>query len=440
MAGKLVLTSAIVLQMGAIVWSGLSVSLSGATQQERMGTKMKCSSYLVAISIHASLLTTSSIALADFPAFEDRTLGETFAVGDIFVTEGVTCKVSEFHLPVGPPVIDGSADIDDALFAAGAGYEIHTNNINITYDFGGSIGPQTDLTFNFGEYGGGINVAVNGDLKLAANYIDLDGMMIGGVLFDVLSGGTGGDAGAVRLVGVTDSLMIGGQENWNDQPICQPTFDDRPLGETKHSGDFFVTDGIDVYVKNFISMSGIPATGGYSEIMNGNLACGTDQELWTSVINVNFDFLNSVGTVENLYYRYGRYGGTINIEINGDFANVPDYSHLDGMVLGGVQIEVLSGGGAIGCGEVQLHGPVDFLLVGGEEFVVDCFQYELSADEPIAGDANADGCVDAQDFSTLLIEWGSQCGRCRTDFNNDGQVEAGDFSILLINFGNGCLP
>ena len=135
--------------------------------------------------------------------------------------------------------MDGAASIGNMLKAAGAGYEIHTNNINITYDFAGSIGSQTDLTFNFGEYGGGINVAVNGDLRLASNYADLDGMIIGGVVFDVLYGGLGGDAGSVRLIGSTDSLVIGGQENWNDRPTCQPTFDDRPLGESMHAGDSF---------------------------------------------------------------------------------------------------------------------------------------------------------------------------------------------------------
>lgn len=398
---------------------------------------MKCSMSLV-ISISSAALGTSTVAWADFPAFEDRVLNEVFMVGDVFVTEGITCKVTEFYVPVGPPVMNGTADIGDLLRADGAGYEIHTDNVNVIYDFAGSIGPQTDLTFNFGEYGGGINVAINGDLRLAANYRDLDGMMIGGVLFDVLSGGFGGDAGAVRLVGVTDSLMLGGQENWNDQPICQPTFDDRPLGEIKHVGDFFVTDGIDVYMKNFIYFNGTVASGGHSEIMNGLAACGTDQELWTSVINANFDFANSVGSVENLYYRYGWYGGTLNIEINGDFANVPDYSHLHGMVLGGVQIDVLSGGATNGCGEVRLHGQVDQLLVGGEEFVIDCFQYDIVVSPSAPGDANGDGCVNTADFSELLIQWGSSCGTCTADFNDDGQVNTSDFSVLLVNFGNGC--
>ena len=397
---------------------------------------MKCVTNLLAV-LSGSFLVTSGIAWADFPAFEDRVLGEGFVVGDIFVTEGVTCKVSEFYLPVGPPVMDGSAAIGNTLKAAGAGYEIHTNNINITYDFAGSIGSQTDLTFNFGEYGGGINIAVNGDLRLASNYADLDGMVIGGVVFDVLYGGLGGDAGSVRLVGLTDSLVIGGQENWNDQPTCQPTFDDRLLGETMYTGDFFVTDGIDVYMKNFILLDGTSATGGHSQIMNLGQACGTDLELWTSVINANFDFLNSVGTVDDLHFRYGQYGGTINVEINGAFANVPDFSYLDGVVLGGVQIEVLSGG-AIGCGEIQLHGLVDYLLVGGEEFVVDCFEYEVVAVEPIPGDANGDGCVNISDFSVLLIEWGSACRRCSTDFNRDGQVDLGDLSLLLIHYGEGC--
>ena len=59
---------------------------------------MKCVTNLLAV-VSGSFLMTSGIAWADFPAFEDRVLGEGFVVGDTFVTEGVTCKVSEFYLP-----------------------------------------------------------------------------------------------------------------------------------------------------------------------------------------------------------------------------------------------------------------------------------------------------------------------------------------------------
>ena len=57
---------------------------------------------------------------------------------------------------------------------------------------------------------------------------------------------------------------------------------------------------------------------------------------------------------------------------------------------------------------------------------------------PDPGDANHDGQVDINDFSLLLIHWGS-CSNtveCIADFDLNGAVDVEDFSLLLIHFGN----
>ncbi len=75
--------------------------------------------------------------------------------------------------------------------ANGSNYELNTNNINALFLFDSSIGPQTDVEFLFGEYGGNINLMVNGDFVNFENFSDIDGITLGGVLVTVDYGGSG---------------------------------------------------------------------------------------------------------------------------------------------------------------------------------------------------------------------------------------------------------
>ena len=55
----------------------------------------------------------------------------------------------------------------------------------------------------------------------------------------------------------------------------------------------------------------------------------------------------------------------------------------------------------------------------------------------IAGDANADGAVDLQDFGILKANFGGAGGWYDGDFNGDGNVDLQDFGLLKANFGTG---
>jgi hypothetical protein len=57
---------------------------------------------------------------------------------------------------------------------------------------------------------------------------------------------------------------------------------------------------------------------------------------------------------------------------------------------------------------------------------------------PIAGDANADGCVNIQDRALVLQQYGTPGNG--TDFNHDGIVNTFDLQTVLQNFGRGCIP
>ena len=53
------------------------------------------------------------------------------------------------------------------------------------------------------------------------------------------------------------------------------------------------------------------------------------------------------------------------------------------------------------------------------------------------GDTNGDNIVNLDDFSQLLIEYGTT-GESAADFNGDLVVDLEDFTLLLINYGNVC--
>ncbi|MEE8524447.1 MAG: hypothetical protein V3T72_10990, partial [Thermoanaerobaculia bacterium] len=63
----------------------------------------------------------------------------------------------------------------------------------------------------FGEFGGNLNIEINGDFQNFGDFADIDGMIIGGVQVAVTNG-FGNDQGTLLLTGEIHSLAIGGQE------------------------------------------------------------------------------------------------------------------------------------------------------------------------------------------------------------------------------------
>ncbi len=78
--------------------------------------------------------------------------------------------------------------------------------------------------------------------------------------------------------------------------------------------------------------------------------------------------------------------------------------------------------------------------------LTDLHYYLRATDVDVAaacsGDVNADGVVNATDFSILMSEWQHTCsnGSCQADFNNDGVVNADDYAILMANWQHRCSP
>jgi hypothetical protein len=147
--------------------------------------------------------------------FENLKPGTAYKVGETFITSNLNITVEPFVWGNGTPTSSGLAYITDAKAAGGFGTEIQVNNVNITLNL--RI-PPSGLSLLFGEYGGNLNINVNGDFRNFENFADINGLDIGEAKVSVLQG-FGNDAGYLQISGAIKSFAAGGQELWIDN-LC----------------------------------------------------------------------------------------------------------------------------------------------------------------------------------------------------------------------------
>ncbi len=375
--------------------------------------------------------------------FEDLTLGDMFPAVSSFATGGVPVTIRELFNPTSPPTF-GEAIVEAGGLACSVGNELWTRNCRASFEFMAGPGPVTNLSIQFGEYGGHVNVSVNGDLRIVANLRDLHGSNVGGTTISVPSGGFGGDCGEMFINGVVNEFEIGGQELWIDclrfdadpnggGDECEDAYvdhSDLPLSGSWAVGDTLTTGGVDVSISDFQSSFG-PLSGGVVT-SDAQLACGDDYEFGTYNVQATYDFAGSIGTLVNLNVLVSDQGGEVNLGVNGaPVANAADYADLDGATIGGATITVISGGRDGDCTELRIQGTVERLTLGGQQHFIDCIWAEDIMPPTKTGDLNGDGCVDSADVGLLLSFWGTADG----DINGDGNTDAADFGELLANWG-----
>jgi hypothetical protein len=165
----------------------------------------------------ASGVTVGPLAAADDSFcidFEDLLLGTEYHVGNTFTTSGASIEVQSFQWSNGQWTDGGYARVENEGLAGGSGQDMLFNNVNLGFDFGG---PCEGLSLLFGEYGGNLNIEINGDFRNFNDFIDINGPSIGGV--DVVVSDFGNSKGRLTLSGTINSFAIGGQELWIDD-IC----------------------------------------------------------------------------------------------------------------------------------------------------------------------------------------------------------------------------
>ena len=152
--------------------------------------------------------------------FEDLPLGATYVVGDVFTADSAGFSAQfrgePFIFDDGTPFPGGVAEIQNGGLAGNAGQEVAVNNILLNANFGAAI---PGLMMEFGEYGGNLNLEINGDFRNFANFADVNGAVIGGTIVTVPVGGFGNDTGTLVVDGTINSFKFGGQELWVDH-IC----------------------------------------------------------------------------------------------------------------------------------------------------------------------------------------------------------------------------
>jgi len=315
----------------------------------------------------AANVATGALAPGDCVDFEDLTPGTVYNVPNSFADSGVTVTAAPFQWSGGGWTSAGFTRVDTLNLAGGLGNDMNLNNITLQFDFGRSV---EDLRFLFGEYGGNVNLTINGDFKNETDFSVLHGQIVGGTLVEVLSSATG--FGVVRITGTVISFSVGGQELWIDD-VCDSTissdcvdFEDLPYPHSYSYGQFFVDSGAIIELGEFFWDPVGSTIGGSCNVDNRQISGGTGQDVNSNNINLDFDFGAMYGRLDLLYANLG---GNVNVRVNGALANVANMTDLHLTTLGGASIVVQPSSGS--SGQLIVTGIISTFAVGGQELWID---------------------------------------------------------------------
>jgi hypothetical protein len=138
--------------------------------------------------------------------------------------------VGQFNWGGGVWTDKGVLTVENGGMAGGTGKELHTNNVNIAVKFDSGV-ELTKVSFLFGEYGGGLNLGINGHFDTLENFVDAPAIPFPGVVVSVTGpGATGQGTGKIEISGAIEEhtydcngvlhkatvVVGGGQELWID--------------------------------------------------------------------------------------------------------------------------------------------------------------------------------------------------------------------------------
>jgi hypothetical protein len=197
--------------------------MSGFPCQSPVGEKICRAAYFAAALIIMLFVLNACIRTKCID-FENPPMGQVYRVGDTFIDSGVAITVLPFQWGNGTWTNNGFAKVENGGRAGGSGQDIHLNNVNLGFKISA---PFKKLTMLFGEYGGNLNIDVNGDFKNFQNFANLNTTLVGGANAAVVNG-LGNDMGTLDMSGTmnqfdfqekTFAFIVGGQELWVDH-VC----------------------------------------------------------------------------------------------------------------------------------------------------------------------------------------------------------------------------
>lgn len=365
---------------GSVVHEG---GFGGASliEEIRVSTEVIDTAPGAVVAIDDVVIATGREDACNRLGFGDLALGSVWTEGDVFETEGVFITVKEHVTTVGDctgNTTSGFTEVENGGLACGAGRELEVNNVALDFDFGETV---REVTIPYGHYGGTVDLTVNGDCIAVSSPLDLDGIVLGGVAVSVwdLGGGVQG-CGVIRLGGIIDQLILGGEEFFLDgisyclecETDRRSAFEDQVLGTTFTVGDEFTSGSADYRLLPYFPAGANcinPDNTGIATIQGLDEACVDGSELHLDDISARITFSTSLNW---MVISYGEYAGNVNLQINDDCRNLTDLSDVNGSVVGGVSVWAVDyGTPGASCGQLYCSGPIRQFGIGGDDLVLD---------------------------------------------------------------------
>lgn len=167
----------------------------------------------------ATLLVAGSAAAASyFYSFSNMSAGTSFSFGDSLTPAGSTVEFKKFQWWNGTWFAGGGATVVFSNNAGGLANELNLDNINMRVI---PDTPAISAGYKYADFGGNVNLGVNGDLRNVAQLIVLDGDVVGGCDVSVTETPiVGGVRGTVDITcdapNEIDMFGVGGQEFFVD--------------------------------------------------------------------------------------------------------------------------------------------------------------------------------------------------------------------------------
>jgi len=155
--------------------------------------------------------------------FEDVDPG---LVGASLMEDNVLMTVS----PLAPGPVETHLRIGLQQGAGHSGQDVSLRNVRLQFE----IPCAEEIALHFGQYEPGVELAINGDLRIVKDIGVLDGETVGGVVLGVTTVPVpGGVTGLVEFDGIVQNLVIGGESLWVDH-ICFDRCTPIDVGDLRH--------------------------------------------------------------------------------------------------------------------------------------------------------------------------------------------------------------
>ncbi|MCP4570977.1 MAG: T9SS type A sorting domain-containing protein [bacterium] len=303
---------------------------------------------------------------------------------------------TEDGIPVWADVIDwgngGTAMLEARVEPAplpilGFDRVMHLNNFSNVYEISALAVPVIEVTFEYVDLGGMENLQVNGATLHIGDLHTFPAAVAPGVTMSVVTTPVGIDGlyGQATLTGDVQTLLLGGQEFWVDNVCVYPQEDaacdllspnEDPAFGTMWGGPYGETPGDHIYTEDGIEVRLFEFDHGLGTVFNTAYVAtpwapaGAGQVLHLNNICVGYD-LAPFGPLDWVRFEYCRGGGVENLEIDG-LRYVGDLTAIPAGFFPGLTVNVaVNTGPGYQWGTVTIVGPLNTLLVGGQEFYVD---------------------------------------------------------------------